>query len=120
MRTEQRLSRIEKRVRLRAPGRALFIIVAGCGDRMSFCSYGKPEKTLEDVQADVIAERGYRVRLEETGFSQGYHDCRIVPADDLTPEEMERMAAWEAAHPGVLPEPPDPRGWQEMAGNGSV
>jgi hypothetical protein len=120
MRTEQRLSRIEKRVRLRAPGRALYIIVAGCGDQMSFCSYGQPEETLEDVQADVIAERGYRVRLEETAFSGGYHDCRIVPADDLTPEEMERMAAWEAAHPGVLPEPPDPRGWQEMAGNGSV
>ena len=119
MRTEQRLSRIEKRVRLRAPGQIRFVI-ACCGDRMSFCSLGQPEITLEEMQAGVIAERGYRVRLEETGFSQGYHDCRIVPADDLKPEEMERMAAWEAAHPGVPPEPPDPRGWQEMAGNGSV
>ena len=119
MRTEQRLSRIEKRVRLRAPGQIRFII-AGCGDRMSFCSLGQPEITLEEMQAGVIAERGYRVRLEETGFSGGYHDCWIVPADDLKPEEMERMAAWEAAHPGVPPEPPDPRGWQEMAGNGSV
>ncbi len=119
MRTEQRLSRIEKRVRLRAPGQIRFVI-ACCGDRMSFCSLGQPEITLEEMQAGVIAERGYRVRLEETAFSGGYHDCRIVPADDLTPEEMERMAAWEAAHPGVPPEPPDPREWQEMAGNGSV
>ena len=120
MRTEQRLSRIEKRVRLRAPGRALYIIVAGCGDRMSFCSLGQPEITLEEMQVGVIAERGYRVRLEETAFSGGYHDCRIVPADDLTPEEMERMATWEAAHPEVPPEPPDPRGWQKTEGNGSV
>ena len=120
MRSKQRLARAEKLVRAQRPGKAVHIIIKTPCDIIFFRSEGQPELTIEELQADVIAERGYRVRLEETGFSQGYHDCRIVPADDLKPEEMERMAAWEAAHPGVPPEPPDPRGWQEMAGNGSV
>ena len=120
MRSKQRLARAEKLVRAQRPGKAVHIIIKTPCDIIFCRSEGQPELTIEEVQADVIAERGYRVRLEETAFSGGYHDCRIVPADDLTPEEMERMAAWEAAHPGVLPEPPDPRGWQEMAGNGSV
>ena len=111
MRTEQRLSRIEKRVRLRAPGQIRFII-AGCGDRMSFCSLGQPEITLEEMQAGVIAERGYRVRLEEIERGGSFHKCRIVPADDLTPEELQRMAAWKAAHPEVPPEPVDPGNWE--------
>ena len=121
MRTEQRVARAEQIIRRNTPGKPITIIIESVGaERLRFRTYGYPETTLERMQARVIAERGYRVRLEETAFSGGYHDCRIVPADDLTPEEMERMATWEAAHPEVPPEPPDPRGWQKTEGNGSV
>ncbi len=121
MRTEQRLARAEQIIRRNTPGKPITIIIESVGaERLQFRTYGYPETTLEEVQADVIAERGYRVRLEETAFSGGFHECRIVPADDLTPEEMERKVAWEAAHPEVPPEPVEPREWQEMEGNGSV
>ena len=108
MRSKQRLARAEKLVRAQRPGKAVHIIIKTPCDIIFFRSEGQPELTIEEVQADVIAERGYRVRLEETERRGSYHRCRIVPADDLTPEELERMAAWKAANPEVPPVPVDP------------
>ena len=107
MRSRRRLARAEKLVRAQHRGKAVHIIIITPDDFISFRSEGQPELTIEEVQADVIAERGYRVRLEETERRGSYHRCRIVPADDLTPEELERMAAWKAANPEVPPVPVD-------------
>ena len=104
MNSKQRLTRAEKQLKRQMPDRRLAIIVEfPGGTELDFWTVGRPPFTPEEIAQRESESRGYRLRLEAESSRPGAFTCKVIPADDLTPGELLRLAEYQRAYPAGPP-----------------